>query len=313
MMSVVLPAYNEGENIRYAAQEIGKVLKKAEIPYELLFVDDGSKDDTWEQIVIQNSLTPCVRGVSFSRNFGKEAAILAGLAYSKGDCVAVMDCDLQHPAQTLPQMYALWQQGYQVVEGIKASRGRENPIHRGFAKLFYGIQTQLSGIPMQDSSDFKLMDRCVVDVLNRLPEKNTFFRALSFWAGFRTTKLEYYVQERAHGTSKWNGAALVKYAINNITSFSSVPLQLITLLGTITLLAGGVLGVQTLVHWLTGNAVEGFTTVILLLLLIGGAIMMSLGIIGHYIAKIYDEIKGRPRYIVARETSVQTSQEQEQH
>ena len=155
---------------------------------------------------------------------------------------------------------------------------------------------------MNASSDYKLLDRKVVDVLLQLPEKNTFFRALTFWAGFKTTTVEYEVQERAYGTSKWSVISLMKYAVTNATSFSTLPLQLVTIMGMVSIFVSVILGIQTLVRYLMGNSAEGFTTVILLILLIGGFIMLSLGIIGHYIARIYEEVKGRPKYIISEVT-----------
>jgi dolichol-phosphate mannosyltransferase len=240
--------------------------------------------------------------VSFSRNFGKEAAIFAGLAEAKGDACVVTDCDLQFPPSVIPRMWELWQQGYEVVEGKKSARGNEKAAHGVCARLFYRLIGKAVGMDMQSSSDFKLLDRRVVDVMNTLQEKDTFFRALSFWAGFRTATVEFEVAERANGQSKWSVSGLFKYAVNNLTSFTTAPLRVVTVLGTLSIIASFVMAVQTLIRFFLGSAVEGFTTVILLLLLIGGAIMISLGIIGHYIARIYDEVKNRPRYIIARRT-----------
>jgi len=196
-------------------------------------------------------------------------------------------------------MWKLWQEGYEVVEGVKASRGKECLAHRLSAGLFYKIMSKLIKMDMNASSDYKLLDRKVVDVLLQLPEKNTFFRALTFWAGFHTTTVEYEVQERIYGTSKWSVISLMKYAVTNATSFSTLPLQMVTVLGMISILFSMILAVQTLCNYLLGNAVEGFTTVILLILIIGGFIMLSLGVIGHYIARIYEEVKGRPKYIIS--------------
>ena len=160
----------------------------------------------------------------------------------------------------------------------------------------------LSKMDMNASSDFKLLDRKVVDVLLSLPERNTFFRALSFWAGFRTESVQYEVQERQFGESKWSFWSLMKYAVSNATSFSTLPLQLVTVMGVVSILFSLILAIQTLVRFLMGNSVEGFTTVILLILIIGGFLMLSLGIIGHYIARIYEEVKGRPKYIISKVT-----------
>ena len=299
LLTVVLPAYNEQDSVPLAADTICPLLQKAGIRHEVLFVNDGSRDGTWKAIQTQAARHPQVRGVCFSRNFGKEAAIFAGLAQSRGACTVVLDCDLQHPPEKILEMYRLWQEGYQVVEGVKASRGKESPMHTLAAKTFYSLISNATGIDMSRASDFKLLDRKAVDTLLAMREKNAFFRALSSWIGFSTAQVEFEVQPRLEGTSKWSIRSLTKYAVVNLTSFSAAPLQLITLLGVVVFLCSVVLGLWSLWQKLSGQALEGFTTVILLQLLIGSILMICLGIIGYYIAKIYEEIKDRPRYIVA--------------
>ncbi len=302
LLSIVLPAYNEEQNIANTARVLAGLLAENKIEYELVFISDGSRDGTFAEILKAAAENPCVKGAEFSRNFGKEAGIFAGLELATGDAVAVMDCDLQHPPQAILQMWKLWQEGAEVVEGVKKSRGKESVAHRLSAGLFYKIMSRLVRMDMSASSDFKLLDRKVVDVLLALPERNTFFRALSFWAGFRTETVHYEVQERQFGESKWSFWSLMKYAISNATSFSTLPLQLVTVIGLVFLLFSAVLGLQTFVKFLMGTAVEGFTTVILLILIVGGFLMLSLGIIGHYIARIYEEVKGRPKYIISHVT-----------
>lgn len=302
LLSIVLPAYNEEQNIVNTATVLRELLKKHEIDYELVFVSDGSSDGTFAEIQKAAAADSRIRGAEFSRNFGKEAGIFAGLELAGGDAVIVMDCDLQHPPQTIPLMWEKWQQGAEIVEGIKKSRGRESLGYKLSAGLFYRMMSRLIKMDMNASSDFKLLDRKVVKVLLELPERNTFFRALTFWAGFKTEKVEYEVQERAYGKSKWSFVSLMKYAVTNATSFSTLPLQLVTVMGAVSILFSVILAVQTLVKYLMGTAVEGFTTVILLILIIGGFIMLSLGVIGHYIARIYEEVKGRPKFIISRVT-----------
>lgn len=299
-LSVVLPAYNEEAMLLKAAETLKNILEKEKIEYQLVFVDDGSKDSTWAQIGEAARRDPHVTGIHFSRNFGKEAAIFAGLANAEGDCVAVMDCDLQHPPQTLVQMYRLWEQGYEVVEGVKHSRGKESALHRASAGMFYKIMSSATKIDMSRASDFKLMDRRAVDSLLEMPERNAFFRAMSSWIGYRSTTVEFDVQEREAGESKWSTRSLIKYAITNIVGYSSAPMQVVTGAGVIVFLIAVILGIQTLVKYFCGHAVEGFTTVILLLLFMGSVIMISLGIIGYYISRIYEEVKGRPRYIISK-------------
>ena len=302
MLSVIIPAYNEKENIERTAKTVSKILEEEKISFELVFISDGSMDGTYEEICRLAALDGRVRGAEFSRNFGKEAAIFAGLELSAGDACIVMDCDLQHPPEVIPEMYRLWKEGFEVVEGIKKSRGKESVFHSMFAGMFYGIMSKMMKMDMRSSSDFKLLDIKVVRVLLSLGERNTFFRALSFWAGFRSTKVEYEVKERAFGSSKWSFRSLLRYAVSNVTSFSTVPLQMVTVMGIISILFSIVLAAQTLVKYVMGTAVEGFTTVILLILIIGGFIMISLGMIGHYLARIYEEVKRRPRYIIRRTT-----------
>ncbi len=298
-ISIILPSYNEEENIRRAAERLTAVLRPEGVTWELVFVNDGSKDETWNRIREVAAEDPHVTGVSFSRNFGKEAAIMAGLACAKGDCCVVMDCDLQHPPETVVEMLHKWQEGYEVVEGVKRSRGKESKLHGLMAGSFYKIMSAATKIDMSRASDFKLMDRKAVNAILSLPEKNAFFRALSSWVGFKTATVEFDVRDREAGTSKWSSLSLTRYAFRNISSFSSAPLQFVTAFGIITLLLAVVMGIQTLVKYFSGKAVEGFTTVILLILLIGSMLMLSLGIIGYYLARIYEEMKNRPRYLIS--------------
>ena len=299
MLSVVLPSYNEEEMVPVAARTVHEILAAEGIDHELLFVDDGSRDATWQRIREAAASVPAVRGVHFSRNFGKEAAIFAGLNEAKGDCVAVIDCDLQHPPEKLVEMYRLWEQGFEVIEGVKSDRGKESIMHRFAAKTFYAIISRATGIDMSRASDFKLLDRKAVNVILTMREKRAFFRALSSWVGFRTTEVSYEVRERTAGESKWSTWSLMKYAVSNITAFTAMPLHLVTVFGVLTLLTSVVLGIIALVQKIAGTALGGFTTVIILLLFLGSLIMISLGIIGYYVGNIYEEIKDRPRYIIA--------------
>ena len=299
MLSVVIPAYCEQEMVPVAAAQITALLLQEKIPHELIFVDDGSKDATWAQIEAASKQHEAVRGVRFSRNFGKEAAIFAGLQHAKGDCVAVIDCDLQHPPEKLIEMYRLWEQGVEVVEGVKSDRGKESALHRLSAKLFYSLISRATKVDMSRASDFKLLDRKAVNVILTMREKRAFFRALSSWVGFRTAEVSYEVRERTAGESKWSTWSLMKYAVSNITAFTALPLHLVTVFGIMTLLVSLVMGVIALVQKFMGIALGGFTTVIILLLFLGSLIMLSLGIIGYYLGNIYEEIKDRPRYIVA--------------
>ena len=300
LLSVVVPSYNEELMINKTALIINDVLLAAGIPYELIFVDDGSIDKTWQMILETSAKDQRVKGIHFSRNFGKESAIIAGLSESSGDCCVVIDCDLQHPPIKIVEMYRLWEKGYEVIEGQKSSRGSESVSHSFAAKTFYSLISKATGFDMENASDFKLLDRKAVDVLINMHERNAFFRALSSWIGFETGTVVFDVQEREAGESKWSTWALIKYALNNISSFSTAPMQIVTVLGVVMLLVSVVFGVISLTQKIMGIAQPGFTTVILILLFSSSIIMISLGIIGFYIARIYEEIKGRPKYIISR-------------
>lgn len=299
-LSVVLPAYNEEQMLAKTCRTLKKILDLAEINYELVIVDDGSTDQTWKIIEETAEKDRNVTGVHFSRNFGKEAAIVAGLAQASGNAVAVMDCDLQHPPEVLVKMYRLWEQGYEVVEGIKKSRGTETVFHRKSAGFFYRIMSRATGFNMENASDFKLLDRKAVESVLSMPERSMFFRATSSWVGFKSTSVLFEVQEREAGESKWSTGSLIRYAFRNIMAFTTLPLQFVTIGAGGCFICSLLLLIYSLVRYYTGHAVEGYTTLLIVMLFIGSAVMMSLGIIGYYIARIYEEVKRRPRYIVSR-------------
>ena len=299
-LSVVLPAYNEEQMLAKTCRTLKKILDLAEINYELVIVDDGSTDQTWKIIEETAEKDRNVTGVHFSRNFGKEAAIVAGLAQASGNAVAVMDCDLQHPPEVLVKMYRLWEQGYEVVEGITKSRGTETVFHRKSAGFFYRIMSRATGFNMENASDFKLLDRKAVESVLSMPERSMFFRATSSWVGFKSTSVLFEVQEREAGESKWSTGSLIRYAFRNIVAFTTLPLQFVTIGAGGCFICSLLLLIYSLVRYFTGHAVEGYTTLLIVMLFIGSAVMMSLGIIGYYIARIYEEVKRRPRYIVSR-------------
>lgn len=300
MLSVVIPAFNEQENIPVTTERMREILSPI-TEYELIFVDDGSRDNTWKIIKELSEKDSSVKGLHFSRNFGKEGAIFAGLRAASGDCVAVIDCDLQHPPELLPKMLDAWKNGAEVVEAVKASRGKEGIIYKLFAKTFYRMMKNSANVDLDGASDYKLMDRKVALALNEMPERLTFFRALSCWVGFKTEKIEFDVAPRNAGKTKWSFRKLFKYALSSITSFTNVPMQIITVSGILFFIFAIILGIQTIVNFCTGNAADGFSTVILLILITGSILMLGIGIIGYYLSKIYEEIKCRPRYIVSEE------------
>jgi len=303
LLSIVVPCYNEETVIEQFYEVTEERLKDLSVEKEYIFVDDGSKDTTLEKIKNLCKEKSNAHFASFSRNFGKEAAIFAGLHEAKGDAVVVLDADLQHPPEVIMEMVSLWKQGYEVVEGVKSSRGKESLFHKMLAGSFYKMISGFMGIDMNNTSDYKLMDRKVVDVLCALKERNTFFRALSFWVGFRTTSVEYEVQERVAGETKWSFFSLIKYAFRNLISFTFAPLYMIVTVGVLFLIGGLALAIDAIVDYFMGAAVAGYPTTIVLQVISTGCILFSIGIVGIYIAKIYDEIKERPQYIIRERDS----------
>ncbi len=303
-ISLLIPFYNEEAQIPITLTTVMPILEETGYDFELILVDDGSRDRTWDVIGNAAQKDSRVIGLHFSRNFGKEAAICAALDQASGDAVILMDGDLQHPPQHIPEMIRLWhEEGFDIVEGIKSTRGKEGLMSRLNAKVFYGMFRRFSGYDLRNASDFKLLDRKAVDEWKKLREHDTFFRGLSAWLGFKRTTFSFEVAARQTGGSKWSILRLMSLSINAITGFSVMPLQFITGLGLIMMLLFLIMAIQTLVTWLTGQAASGFTTVILLQLLIGGSIMISLGLIGIYIARIFTEVKARPRYIISENTT----------
>lgn len=300
-LSIVIPVYQEGVHIQNSIHIIDTILNVNNINHEFILVDDGSKDNTWEQLELLASKQKNVNAIGFSRNFGKESALCAGLEHAAGDMIVVMDSDLQHPPELIPEMVRIWrEEGYDVVEGVKNSRGKEKLIYKLCAKSFYKLIYKTSSIDLSNASDYKLLDKKVIEAWKQMPEKTTFFRGMSAWVGFSRKQILFDVRERVDGSSKWSLIRLIKLAVNAITSYTTVPLHFITLLGSFLFVVSIGLGIQTLYMKLSGQAMNGFTTVILLQLLIGSSIMISLGIIGIYLSKIYHEVKARPRYLIAR-------------
>ncbi len=300
MVSVVVPAWNEEKNVERCAREIARVLGEAGELFELIFVDDGSSDGTWDKLCALCERDESIRAIRLSRNFGKEGAIFAGLKAARGDCAAVMDCDMQHPPGVLVEMLSVYRAGdVDVVQAKKSMRGKEPLLHRWGAKLFYGLLQVTSGLDLRNASDFKLMSRAALDSLLDMPERQTFFRAMSGWVGYRTAEVVFEVPARDEGQTRWSLRALTKLALNAIAAYSTLPMQFVTFCGGVFFLFSVVMGIQTVYMKLSGQAIAGFTTVILILLIMGSIIMFSLGVIGLYLARIYEEVKRRPRYIVA--------------
>ena len=301
-ISVVIPVYCEAAGIRVTLREVEKYLSQCASTWEIVVVDDGSKDSTWDEIAALSAGMPGLRGLRLSRNFGKEAAVSAGLAAARGRAVVLMDGDMQHPPSLLPTLVQTWRTGEaDIVEAVKSSRGNESAMSAARAKLFYLILRAFSGHDLNGASDYKLLDQRVVEAYRTMKERNVFFRGMVSWMGFRTTQIPFEVEPRIAGDSGWSVFGLVRLAAVAVTSFSTFPLHLITIFGLVFFAFSVLLGVHTVYMKLSGAAITGFTTVILLLLIIGSSLMIGLGIIGEYLARIYEEVKQRPRYIVSQE------------
>lgn len=300
LVSVVIPAYCEEEQLPHVVAAVRSELSGVDARFEIIVVDDGSTDATWAVLESLCADVPELRGLRLSRNFGKEAALSAGLDEACGEAVIVMDADLQHPPALIPELLAAWQAGgVDVVEAVRAARGGESLAARLGARVFYWLSSWLSGYDLRGSTDFKLLDRRVVATWHRFAERSLFFRGLVPWMGFNRVKVPFDVPGRTRGESSWTFISLVGLAATAVTAFSSFPLRVVTLGGLAFLVGAALLGVQTLVNWAVGEDVSGFATVILLQLIIGSAVMIALGVIGEYIARIYEEVKGRPRYVSA--------------
>ena len=300
VVSVLIPVHNEGDQIADNLSLIQREASKTGLPMEMIAVDDGSTDNTWHVLERMVHEVPGLKVLRFSRNFGKEAAICAGLAYSSGQACIVIDSDLQHPPELIPEMVRLWRdEHWDIVEGIKKTRGTEPLINRIGARFFYRMLSGLSGFNLHGSSDFKLLDRRVIDAWLDMRERNTFFRGMITWLGYRRKQITFSVPRRRLTQSRWSFLGLFRLAIVAITAFSSLPLQAVTIFGGLFLLCAILFSGYALVMYFAGLAFPGFTTVIILELLIGGVLMISLGIIGTYIAQIYQEVKYRPRYVVS--------------
>jgi polyisoprenyl-phosphate glycosyltransferase len=312
LISVVVPLYKEGVYLRTFLSDLKNALQQTACQFELILVDDGSPDETWTTVRDEAQTFPNLRALRLSRNFGKELALCAGLERARGDAVIVMDGDGQHPPSLLPVMVKTWQtSGAEIVQAVKTRRGRESLTGKLGAVFFYLILNKLSGFDLKGASDFKLMDRKAIDAWLEMREHNVFFRGMTAWMGFSTVQIPFEVVSRRTGKSSWSYLRRLKLALIGITAFSTFPLHLVTLAGGVFLIFAIMLAAQTLYKKLAGHAVTGFATTILLELIIGSLLMISLGIIGEYLARIYEEVKGRPRYVITEsiEPDLQTSKE----
>jgi dolichol-phosphate mannosyltransferase len=298
--SIIVPMYNEEEVIEFTYDRLKQVMDGTEEPYELIFVNDGSHDRTVEQITMICSFDPNVRLINFSRNFGHQIAISAGMDYAQGDAIVVIDADLQDPPEVILEMIAKWKEGYEVVYGKRLKRKGETAFKKVTAKIFYRTMRVMTNVDIPvDTGDFRLIDRKVCEVLRGLKEKNRFVRGLVSWIGFRQTMVEYEREERFAGETKYPLKKMISFAVDGITSFSYKPLKIATYVGfTLSITSFLYLIVVIFQKLFTGSTVAGWASIVAVNLLFNGIILMLLGLIGEYIGRIYDESKGRPLYIV---------------
>ncbi|MDC0610276.1 glycosyltransferase family 2 protein [Vibrio sp.] len=311
-ISVVVPCFNESEVIDFTVEELLSVTNGiTQYQFELIFVNDGSSDNTEEKLRGHSRAHSNIRTISFSRNFGHQQAVSAGLDVSTGDAVVLIDADLQDPPEVIKDMIAKWEDGYDVVYGTRLSRDGESAFKKLTAKMFYRVLNGLSEVPMPlDTGDFRLMDRQVVDQLVAMPEKSRFIRGMVSWIGFNQTSVTYERSPRFAGESKYPLRKMLKFALDGILSFSVKPLKLSIMMGFLSsAIAFCILMYSFYVRLMTDQWTSGWTSLLVSILFIGGVQLISIGILGEYIARIYNESKGRPLYIVKKEREERKSAE----
>lgn len=298
-ISVVIPVFNEAENIQPLCAEVCRQLELVGLPFEIIFVNDGSHDDSLGRLRALNTSDPRIKVVSLSRNFGHQSSISAGVEYASGGAVITMDGDFQHPPEMLPEMIARWREGYQVVYTVRKETEDARWFKRCTSGAFYRLINAMSEVPIiPGAADFRLMDRAVVDCLVSMPERSRFLRGMVSWVGFRQIGLSYVAKARRCGRSKYSFRKMLSLAAQGITSFSSLPLRFAAYLGFISATAGLPYCLWAMyARFFTDRAVPGWASLEVSVLFLGGIQLMSIGIIGEYVGRIYTEVKGRPLYI----------------
>jgi glycosyltransferase involved in cell wall biosynthesis len=305
-LTIIIPVFNEAANIRPVCARLVPILERVASAWEIIFVDDGSSDGTLAAIRAESGRDPRIGAVSFSRNFGKEVAIAAGLDHAQGQAVVIMDADLQHPPEMIETFVQRWREGYDMVYGQRTDRSGESRAKRGLTQLFYRVFDRFGETPLPPGAgDFRLIDRKGVDVLRSLGERARFSKGLYAWIGFKATGVPFLVEERQHGTTKWSFRKLFRFAFDGITSFSTVPLRIWTYLGLLISFLAIATAVFFLVRTLLfGADVPGYPSLIVSVMFFSGIQLMSLGIIGEYVGRIFAEVKRRPLYVVAERIGV---------
>lgn len=302
LLSVVIPLYNESGSLEALHRRLKAAL--ADLPvagHELVFVDDGSRDTTFDEVAALAVIDPAIRAIRFARNFGKEAAMAAGLRAARGDIVVLIDGDLQHPPELIPEMLACWQKGAKMVTAVRRSRETDPWLRRQLSRGFYGLFKRVSEVALEEGGgDFRLFDRAVVDAINSLPERTRFMKGITSWVGFRQETIDFEPAERAAGASAWSLLRLLRYAIDGLSAFSTLPLRVWSMIGMVisglSVLYGGFLVVRTAIF---GIDVPGYASIIVSVLFLSGIQLISLGVLGEYVGRIFTEVKQRPLYLVS--------------
>jgi polyisoprenyl-phosphate glycosyltransferase len=309
MISIVVPCHNEGSNVSFLYQRVRDVFAGLDEDWELICVNDGSKDDTLDRLLALAASDCRARVIDLSRNFGKEAAMTAGLDFARGDAVIPLDADLQDPPEVIPELIAKWREGYDVVNAIRTSREGETWLKRFTAHHFYRTINRMSHVHIpEDTGDFRLISRMALDALKQLPERRRFMKGLFAWVGFRSATIRYQRAPRHAGVTNWNYWKLWNFALEGVTSFSTAPLKIATYLGlTVSALGFAYAATIAFLKIIFGNPVAGYSSIMVSILVLGGVQLVSLGIIGEYIGRIYDESKQRPIYLVRKAFSQSTA------
>nr|WP_211167304.1 glycosyltransferase family 2 protein [Aromatoleum evansii] len=302
MLSVVIPLYNESGSLGELHRRVKAAIAGLPLAgHELVFVDDGSRDTTFDEVAALAAIDPAIRAIRFARNFGKEAAMAAGLRAARGDVIVLMDGDLQHPPELIPEMLARWQSGAKMVTAVRRSRDTDPWLRRQLSRGFYGLFKRVSEVALEEGGgDFRLFDRAVVDAINSLPERTRFMKGITSWVGFRQETIDFEPAERAAGASAWSLLRLLRYAIDGLSAFSTLPLRVWSMVGIcisgLSVLYGGWLVVRTAIF---GIDVPGYASLIVSVLFLSGIQLISLGVLGEYVGRIFTEVKQRPLYLVS--------------
>ncbi len=308
-LSVVVPVFNEAAVLAELQRRLQAVLAACAPDYEILFVDDGSSDESPAMLLAAAAADPRVRVLTFSRNFGHQPAVTAGIEHARGAAIVVMDADLQDPPEVIPELLAQWRAGFEVVSAVRGVREGENAIRLLLIRVFYRLLRMITTVDMTpDVGDFRLLDRRVADALNRLPERNRYVRGLIRWLGFRHTEVTYRRAPRHAGSTKYPYAKLVGLALNGITGFSTLPLRIVTYLGfAVSALSLGLVAYGVYGRFMEGRTPLGWASVFVAVSFLSGVQLVAIGILGAYVSRIFEEVKGRPLYVIASDTADQGS------